>query len=219
MDKIKDAFKRVKSDIKSLREEIANLKLKLEQNEGEKYVEKRENSSTHPSTDNISNQTVSTHPSTDNYPFRALKPQNLEISTRNEGASTDRQTDRQTDTNTFFSPENRENSIKNAHEILESLDNIKKELRLKFKSITNQELLVFSAIYEMDEKKEFCNYKKLSKKLNLTESSIRDYVGRLIKKGIPVEKKRINNKNIQLSISTSLKKIATLSTILRLREL
>ena len=61
------------------------------------------------------------------------------------------------------------------------------------------------------------DYKTLSKRLNLTESSIRDYIGKLIKKGIPVEKIKLNNKNIQLSISPNLKKIASLSTILQLR--
>jgi len=59
----------------------------------------------------------------------------------------------------------------------------------------------------------------LQKKLNLTESSIRDYVRRLIKKGIPIDKNKINNKNIQLSISPNLKKIASLNTILQLRDI
>jgi biotin operon repressor len=63
------------------------------------------------------------------------------------------------------------------------------------------------------------DYKSLSERLNLSESSIRDYIGKLINKGIPVEKKKINNKSIQLSISQNLKKIATLSTILTLRGL
>ena len=51
----------------------------------------------------------------------------------------------------------------------------------------------------MAEEADFVDYKTLSKRLNLTESSIRDYVGKLIKKGIPVEKTKINNKMIQLS--------------------
>jgi len=39
------------------------------------------------------------------------------------------------------------------------------------------------------------------------------------KKGISVEKKKLNNKNIQLIISNNLKKIASLPTILQLRDL
>ena len=112
-----------------------------------------------------------------------------------------------------------QNSIDNAVNILNSLDNLKKEIRLKFKRLTEQELLIFSTIYQFDEEFGFSDYRGISQKLNLSESSIRDYVQRLIKKGIPIEKNKINNKTIQLSISNNLKKIATLPTILQLRDL
>jgi len=92
-------------------------------------------------------------------------------------------------------------------------------LRLKFKRLTDQELLVFSTIYQLDEEIGYSDYKSISTKLKLTESSVRDYVGRLIKKGIPVEKTKINNKNIQLNISQNLKKIASLNTLLHLRDI
>ena len=130
-----------------------------------------------------------------------------------------RQTDRQTDKIEENNYKSRENSIDDAVEILNSLDNIKKEIRLKFKKLTNQELLIFSTIYQLDEERGYSDYQTLAKKLNLTESSIRDYVGRIIKKGISINKNKINNKNIQLSIPQNLKKIATLSTILQLRDL
>ena len=78
---------------------------------------------------------------------------------------------------------------------------------------------MFSTIYQLEEENGFADYKSISEKINLTESSVRDYVGRIIKKGISVEKKKINNKNIQLIISNNLKKIATLPTILQLRDL
>jgi DNA-binding MarR family transcriptional regulator len=110
-------------------------------------------------------------------------------------------------------------SIINAAQILNSLDNLKKEIRLKFKRLTEQEFLVFSTIYQLSEEKGNTDYKNLSEKLSLTESSIRDYIGRLIKKGIPVEKTKINNKTIHLSISPNLKKIASLPTILQLRAI
>ena len=115
--------------------------------------------------------------------------------------------------------ENSTNPIDNAAKILDSLDSIKKEIRLKFKRLTPQEMTVFSTIYQMEEETEQVDYKILAKKLSLTESSVRDYIGRLIKKGIPVEKKRINNKTILLSVSSNLKKITSLSTIIQLRDL
>ena len=175
-------------------------------------------------------QTLPTSTSTHNLPLEAPKPQNLPISTGNEGASTDRQTDRQTHRQTQKTPEikenvfrkpfeNKEDSFENALEILNSLDDIKKEIRLKFKKLTEQEILIFSTIYQIEEEKGYANYKLLAEKLKLTESSVRDYVGRLINKGIPVEKKKVNNKQIQLFISQNLKKIAPLSTILQLRDL
>jgi len=171
------------------------------------------------STDRQTIQTSSTHPSTHNYSFKGLNNQYLGISTGNEGVSTDRQTDRQTDKPAQKNTQNSPNPIEDAVKILDSLDNIKKEIRLKFKQLTEQELLVFSALYQIEEQEHTANYRVLAERLNLTESSIRDYIGRLIKKGIPVEKIKLNNKNIQLSISENLKKVATLSTILQLRDL
>ena len=164
-------------------------------------------------------QTDSTHISTDNTHFKPLNAQNIGISTGNEGVQTDRQTDQQTVRQTQNTPEIQENSVDNALEILESLDNIKKEIRLKFKRLTDQEWIIFSMIYQLDEQQGYSDYKTLADKLKLTESSIRDYIGRLIKKGIPVEKNKINNKTVQLSISSNLKKIASLSTIIQLRGL
>ena len=232
MDLVKEAFQKVRQDIDSLNEGINSLRKDLSETRermiemceilkkmSQKTVisEKKQDIGTSTRKEEI--PTTSTHPSTDNYPFKPVKGNILPISTGNEGVSTDRQTDRQTDKNTENPPENSQNSIDNAAEMLESLDNIKKEIRLKFKRITGQELLVFSTIYQLDEEQGHADYKAISKRLNLTESSIRDYVGRLIKKGVPVEKKRINNKNITLNISQNLKKIASLSTILQLRDL
>ena len=168
-----------------------------------------------------------THPTN----IKPLNSQILTISIGNEGVPTDRQTDRQTDKPTEIISNNIQNMPKNtilqenrspiqdASEILDSLDSLKKEIRLKFKRLTNQEILVFSTLYQLEEEQGYTDYKSISSKLNLTESSIRDYVGKLINKGIPINKTKINNKNIQISISNSLKKIASLQTILQLRDL
>ena len=109
--------------------------------------------------------------------------------------------------------------ISEASEILDSLDNIKKEIRKKFKRITRQEMLVFSTIYQLEEQDPEIDYKKLAMRLGLSQSSIRDYVQRIIAKGIPVDKEKLNNKKIFLHISPDLKKIATLQTIIKLREI
>ncbi len=223
MDPIRDSFNRVKDDITSLKQEMGLLR--------ESFLETREQIKEiceilnnliekQASTHKLLNQTFTTHSSTLPHEIGGLKSQNLGVSTGNGGVPTDRQTDKQTDKQTQNQPKIQEElSVDNAVKLLESLDSLKKEIRLKFKRLTEQEWTIFSTLYQLDEQYGFTDYKTLAERLKLTESSIRDYVGRLIKKGIPVEKNKINNKTIQLSISQNLKKIASLSTIIQLRGL
>ena len=229
MDHIREAFQKVKNNIDVLSHELGSLKSDLEETRqemikicgimeriNEKIAQKEQKIN---STHKHLNPAYQTHTSTHDLPLEALKPQNMAISTGNQGVSTDRQTDRQTDNEQGNISKQKEISIDDAAKILDSLDNIKKEIRLKFKRLTDQEILIFSTLYQLDDEAGHTDYKTLAVKLNLTESSIRDYVSRLIKKGIPVEKKKINNKTIHLSVSGNLKKIATLSTILKLRDI
>ena len=112
------------------------------------------------------------------------------------------------------------NLFENTSQLLNSLDDVKKSLRRQFKQLTDQEFLVFSKIYELsDSNQPEINYTLLATTLNLTESSIRDYIARLIKKNIPIEKHKINNKKVNIIISPNLKKLANLSTIMTLRDL
>ena len=214
MDYIKEAFSKVKQDIDFLKNEINNLKNELYENR-KLMIQICEN------VQEISNRIDSAHQQikplnkenipADNFIFKPRNTENLRISTGNGGVPADRQTDQQTDIPA-------KNSIENAVEMIKSLDNLKKEISKKFKKLTNQEWIIFSTIYQFDEEKGYSNYRILAEKLNLTESSIREYVARLIKKGISINKNKINNKNIQLNISPLLKQIASLSTILALRE-
>ncbi len=237
MDPIKKSFDNVKDDINLLNKEIINIKIAIENiNLTIKKLEtNQKNQVNNPPTIKQQNPTDNenpTHNPTDNLALKALKDHNIDISIGNRGVPTDRQTDRQTDNPTHFLIKNTEisqNSIKNnknielnikeATEILESLDTIKKEIRLKFKHLTNQEMLIFSAIYQLEETNQEVTYKLLSKHLNLSESSIRDYTQRIISKGIPLKKQKLNNKMILLSVSQELRKIASLSTIINLRDL
>lgn len=142
------------------------------------------------------------------------------ISTGNEGVPTDRQTNQQTDNYTEKFAQSHKDDFTKAQDILDSLDNIKKALRLKFKRLTPQEMLVFSTLYALEEQKiEEITYKLIANNLNLSESSIRDYTNKLISKGIPVIKTRQNNKKIALSISQELKNTVNLSTINQLRDI
>jgi hypothetical protein len=227
----------IKQDINKLKELIEELisisKQAIVERRDEKRLEFEDKFPTQVSENPTDKKFISTEKSY----FKPLKHQNQGISIGNDGVPTDRQTNQQTDQQTDFpliivgeptdrqtNPEETSNlikkdSFKEAVGMLESLDNIKKELRLKFKRLTDQEVLVFSTLYQIEEEKGYADYKSISTKLNLTESSIRDYTGKLIKKGIPVDKIKINNKSIQLKISPNLKKIANLSTILLLRDI
>ena len=144
MDPVKDAFDKVKQDIEFLKYELNTLRTGVVETRErmieiceviKKIDEKLESRA---STHKPEIQTLPTPTSTHNLPLEALKPQNLHISTGNEGASTDRQTDRQTHRQTQKEPKNEENSFENALEILNSLDEIKKEVRLKFNRLTGR---------------------------------------------------------------------------------
>jgi len=132
---------------------------------------------------------TSTDTSTHNLPLEAVKTQNPDISTRNKGVSTDRQTHRQTD-----------NTLNQIPEVLESLTKIKEEVRIKFKSLTKQEIAIFALMYQLEDQGLQVDYHLLAQRLSITESSIRDHISRIIKKGIPVEKIKENNKKIILKI-------------------
>jgi DNA-binding MarR family transcriptional regulator len=219
MDKenIKLAFSRVKEDILFLTNELTNLKYEL------KEIKILLNSFIDRQTDQQTDQQVystqsniPTHNPTVPQEIGGLKTPNIGFSIGNEGVPTDRQTDQQTG----FHKENLEINLKKTQEVLDSLDTLKKEIRQKFKHLTPQEMAVFSSIYQFEEQNpENTTYKQIANKLKLSESSIRDYVLKIIDKGIPIKKEKIDNKKILLSISPELKKLAALSTIIQLREL
>ena len=214
MDYVKEAFSKVKQDIDFLKNELNNLKNELKENrklmiqicENVQEISNRIDSA-HQQIKPLNRETIPA----DNFIFKSRDTENLMISTGNEGVPADRQTDQQTDRQT-------KDSIENAAEMIKSFDNLKKEIYKKFKKLTEQEWLVFSTIYQFDEERGYSDYRVLSEKLNLTESSIRDYVARLINKEMPINKTKLKNKNIRLNISQSLKQIASLATILALRD-
>jgi hypothetical protein len=208
MDPIKEAFTKIKEDILSLKQEVSFIKSQLDSQAQkiDSLLQKDYNSNRQ------------TDKQTQNPPLEPSKAENLIFSTGNRGVPTDKQTNRQTDKQTQNSPYF--SAFSKASEMLDSLDSIKKEIRLKFKRLTTQEMVVFSKLYTFEEENlPEITYRTLSLELGLSESSIRDYVNKLIKKGIPIEKVKQNNKTILLRISKDLKNIVTLSKIIQLREL
>lgn len=171
-------------------------------------------------TNNPSDPSIQQKNPTEKSPLYSLKPSNLSTSTGNEGVPTNKQTNQQTHTQqSETSNSGFIDRLANVAELADSLDDLKREVRLKLKRLTKQEMLVFSTIYQCEEQGFLVDYPLLAQKLSLSESSIRDLSQRLIKKGIPIVKTKENNKKIYLSITQELKKVASLATILQLREL
>ena len=64
---------------------------------------------------------------------------------------------------------------------------------------------VFTSIYQLEEKGFIVDYSLLAQNTSLSEISIRDYVRKIINKGIPLDKKKQDNKKIILTIPQNLK--------------
>ncbi len=228
---LKQEIREIKTDLKLISGFIDDLRLKfLKKPEIQEKIYKnmRAHVPTHPKEKPTNRQIIPTHNEipTDKLLSQVLKRQNLDISTGNKGVPTDRQTNQQTDRQIFqhiktqeIGKKPTENHLDKAREILDSLDALKKDIRIKFKRLTEKEMQVFSLLYSLEQQGEIVDYPLLSSKLNLSESSIRDYIGKIQKKGIPIIKEKINNKKILLHISPDLKKIASLDTIIKLREI
>jgi len=236
-EKIKNSFIKAKQDIHLLQSEINSLKQEI--SEIKQILISSTNTPTNqhipsqtptkPTNQHIPSQT----PTKDTYLY-GLKHQYIPISTRNEGVPTNQPTNQQTNQHTRnegvptlkvvsessnVDKNDKISNIDRVSEILNSLDTLKKELRHKFKKLTTQEMSIFSAIYQLEEQGFVVDYSLLSKKLNISEISIRDYVRKLLSKNIPILKSKENNKKISLSISPELKKITTLSSIIHLRNI
>ena len=215
MDPIKEAFLKIKQDILSIKNEINEIKTQISTIQ---TIPTQNIVKTSQQTDTPTH----THTNTPQSPSIESKyPQNTEFSTGNRGVPTNQQTHTPTHQQTNSYTQNTPISeFKQANDILSSLDTIKKGIRLKFKRLTPQEMLVFSTLYTLEEQKtEEITYRAIATQLNLSESSIRDYINKLTKKGVPIEKIRQNNKTILLKISQDLKNVTTLATIQNLREL
>jgi len=204
MDPIKEAFQKIKEEMTELKLHISQIYQEID-NINRTLKNKTQINQTLDTPSFLVDKQTDT--STDNLPLEALKSENMPFSTRNKGVKTDRQTLQQTD-----------NRLNQVPEILETLGNIKEEVRFIFKKLTRKEIEIFSLIYQLEEQGLVVDYSILAQKLNITESSIRDHILRIIKKGIPIEKTKENNKKVILTISRNLKEIAPLSTILKLMD-
>lgn len=241
-DNIREAFSKIKQEILELKVQISFMQADLE---GIKHAIEQEKAKKLPP-EPLKNKEIdefqqicqqkqsfqeikptNSETPADKWALEAVKTSFMQTSNGNGGVPADRQTNQQTDQHKLessfkqsFSYNSKDSDqIDKVSYLLNSLNEIKSDLKTKFKHLTKQEMLIFSTIYQLEEEHFLVDYPNLATKLGLTESSIRDYVQKLIKKGIPIQKSKENNKKITLSISPELKKIASLQAILSLKEL
>lgn len=101
----------------------------------------------------------------------------------------------------------------------ENVERLKKALQDSFKSLTKQEFVIFSTLYQMEEElKRPVSYSELAVRSNLTPNSMRDYMSKLINKKVPIIKEKHNNKQILLKIAPELRNIETLGSLIKLVE-
>ncbi len=221
MDPIKAAFEKVRSDIDFLFAEMQDIKKSLRDIQ-HKLSNQQTNQHIIPT-----NKPSPTQAPTHNLPLNSLNQSNLDISTGNRGVPTNKPTNQQTNQHPIISTGNPQNQasedrisqLRRVNEIIASLDDLKQEVRIKFKQLTDQEMAVFAAIYQFEEQGLLVDYALLAEKFALSEISIRDYIRKIKKKGIEIRKNKQQNKRIILSIPEEIKKIASLPTIQQLRDL
>ena len=206
-DKIKEAFGKAKQDIQELKETIYYLSQDIQEikrtlqflsvqptNQPTQYSTIQH---TNPSQDTQNSTEISLP--TQERPYYGLKEAYIPLSTRNEGVPTNQPTNQQTNQHPPISTPNFSENKQEIHQkqvkisktdkishleqistIISTLDDLKKELRIKFKRLTSQEMLIFSTIYQLEENGFTVDYSLISEKLGLSEISVRDYIHKLI---------------------------------------
>lgn len=98
-----------------------------------------------------------------------------------------------------------------------SIQSLKKDLESRFSSLTNQEFMVFLTIYQLEEDSgRPVTYTDLANKLSLTSGCIRGYVSAIIRKGLPLNKLKINNRTLTLSIKPDFKELGLKERLINL---
>lgn len=83
----------------------------------------------------------------------------------------------------------------------DSLKQLKQDLNKKFEKLTKKELALYLTIYQLeDDLEKEVKHTELAKQLDLTEDGVRSYISRILKKGVPLVRKKHNNKTTLLSI-------------------
>ena len=204
-DKIRLSFEKVKRDIDFLHEEILAIRKEILEIKANFMNKSSTGNGGVPTDKQTDRQTADTFSAS----VGTLSSTNFEtpthipthIPTDNQQSNTKLQQIQQTDTH-----------------LVEMLDNLKTDLKKRFKMLTKQEFYIFSILFTVEKSQKNVTYKDIAVKTGLSESSIRDYIQKIAKKGIPIEKEKLNNKITILKIPEEIRNLATLDNLLRLRN-
>ncbi|MEK6852913.1 MAG: winged helix-turn-helix domain-containing protein, partial [Nanoarchaeota archaeon] len=101
----------------------------------------------------------------------------------------------------------------------EDIEMAKTELGEVFNTFTKQEFLIFFALYQLEEElKRPINYREIAVRIKLSGSTVRDHIKNLIDKKAPILKRRVDNKQVFLSITPEFRRLETLENLIKFRE-
>jgi len=100
------------------------------------------------------------------------------------------------------------------------IEEIKADLNKVFLSLTNREFKVFMAIYSLEEQHSSpTTYSELAQNLDVSASSIRDYISELIRKGAPIKKEKSRNGVAYVSVLPEFKSLNLISKLIAFRSI
>ncbi|MBU2589188.1 MAG: hypothetical protein KKB39_00320 [Nanoarchaeota archaeon] len=129
--------------------------------------------------------------------FKALKPANEASSSGNEGVFLHSYSTDSYSINGQKTSPNSDFCVKEPRfSVAKSFKNIS-ELCI---GLARQELLAFLTLFNIEEELTNVTYADIGKRMGISDGCVRTYISSLIKKGLPIMKKRFNNRVIYLSI-------------------
>ena len=197
-ENVKKAFAKVKEDMNLLKEEINSNKMAvLEQNKALEDIKSSLGLILKQNQENKDNNTI------------------FNISSGNKGVVDDRQLSMVNSrrSSTMVVDDQRFTNTD------EEMKNLNQTLTFRFKSLTDREFSIFFTIYELEQELGGdVTYIDLANRLNLTESSVKTHVNRILSKQIPIQKERFFNRKSSLSIKKGFKDPKMLTELIKLRR-
>lgn len=215
-EKIKQSFLKVKEDIESLKTQLNELKRFIEE-----VLKKQNFRKDSDLVENLSKEVPQEISSTGNQGVYTNKHSFIHSHMHSFNKhSTDIQTHKQTDMQTTTQTDAQINSHL-AKQTLQfpkewSSSNLK-DIDSLFLTLTKGEFLCFLTIFQLEEDlNRGVSYLELSRHLSLSEGCIRTYVSQMLKKAVPLQKIRLNNKLTLLTIDKSFRSLNLKSRLVNL---